>query len=38
MKYAGSLEEATRLVEKDLPKVDVTILPCGGMILPRISS
>ncbi len=38
MKYAASMEEAIRLVEKDLPKADVTILPYGGMVLPRISS
>ncbi len=38
MKYASSMEEAVRLVEKDIPKADVTILPYGGMVLPRLSS
>jgi hypothetical protein len=38
MKYASSMEEAIRLVEKDLSRADVTILPYGGMVLPRISS
>jgi len=34
--YAATLEEAIQRVYKELPNADVTILPSGGTIIPKI--
>ncbi len=34
--YAATLEEAIQRVYKDMPQADVTVLPSGGTIIPKI--